>query len=92
MNRRSLGALIALNLALSAALALITLASPSPAEAQLGGPRPQYTMIAGAATGRDNQAMIYIIETTTGRVLATFFNSANNRFEVMASRDVSGDL
>ena len=92
MNRRSLGALIALNLALTAALALVTLSTPAPAQAQLGAMRAQYTMIAGAASGRDNQQMIYIIEINTGRVMAAFFNTANNQVEVMATRDLGGDV
>ncbi len=81
MNKQSLGALIALNVVLVVALALVGL-SPQPAAAQ-AFVRPQYAMISGAVPGRV-EAAIYIVELNSARVAAVIFRSSDNTFEVQA--------
>lgn len=90
MNKRSLGALIALNLVLLVALVVVGL-TPQPAAAQFAA-RGDYMMIAGAVAGREAQASVYIIERNTQRMLALMFRSSDNQFEVIAGRDVAGDV
>jgi hypothetical protein len=34
---------------------------------------------------------VYIVEQTTARMIALFFNSANNTVQYIAARDLSGD-
>ena len=89
MNKRSLTALIALNVVLVAALAVVNLA-PQPASAQ-SFVRAQYMMVAGDAVGRPEQ-VIYIIEVTTGRVAAIIFNGSNNTFDILDGRNLTSDL
>lgn len=92
MNMRSLGALVALNLVLLAAL-MATVLMPGNAQAQLGAlSKPQYLMVAGDVTGRRSQAAVYIIETTTAKMAAIFYNSANNRIEVIGGRELGPDV
>jgi hypothetical protein len=90
MNKRSLGALVALNVVLVVALALVTLL-PQPAAAQAFG-RSQYIMVAGNVVGRDQESMIYIIDVSTGRVAAIIFRGADNTFEPIAGRNILDDL
>lgn len=92
MNMRSLGALVALNLVLLAAL-MATVLMPSKAEAQLGAlAKPQYLMVAGDVTGRRQQAAVYVIETNTAKMAAIFFNSGTNRIEVVGGREIGPDV
>lgn len=90
MNRKTLGALIALNVVLLAGLAAVVL-SPKQAQAQ-GFGRANYLMIAGDITGREQQAAIYVIETNSGRMISLIFNGSNNTWEVIGSREVGRDL
>ena len=89
MNKRSLGALIVLNLVLVVAIAVVSL-SPQPAAAQLGGIN-DYVMIAGQVSDRNNQNVVYIVQTNTQRMIAVIFNSSNNTFDVIAGRDLAND-
>ncbi len=89
MNRRSLGALIALNLVLVIALAMVSLTA-QPAAAQFGG-GSDYIMISGQVTGRQSQNVVYVVETNSARMIALFFNSANNQLSVIAGRDLGRD-
>lgn len=82
MNRQTLGALVALNLVLVLALAVVGM-TPQPAAAQ-NFVRPQYMMISGDVPGRV-EATIYVVELSTSRVAAIIFRSADNRFEVLAN-------
>jgi hypothetical protein len=91
MNKRSLAALIALNVLLLVALA-VTLATPEPAQAQFGAAGRQYLMIAGEVAGRSSQAAVYIIDTQSTRMVAVLFNSNNNTFEFVAGRTVGDDV
>ncbi len=89
MNRRSLGALIALNLVLVIALAMVSLTA-QPAAAQFGG-GSDYIMISGRVTGRQSQNVVYVVETNSARMIALFFNSANNQLSVIGGRDLGRD-
>lgn len=89
MNKQSLGALLALNGVLLAALAVIGL-TPQPAPAQQFV-RSQYIMVAGDVVGRAEQA-IYVIELNTGRVAALIFNGSNKTLEPVDGRSILNDL
>ena len=89
MTHRSLAVLIVLNVVLLAGLTS-TVFSPAPAEAQFGGGR-QYTMIAGQATGRSGQSVIYITDLTTGRIATLFYNGSSKEFEFFRGRNIGSD-
>ena len=89
MNKQSLGALIALNVVLLAALIVVNLA-PQRATAQ-GFGRAQYIMVAGDVVGRSEQ-VVYVIEVNSGRVAALLFNGSNNTREILDGRNISNDL
>lgn len=89
MNRRSLAALVTVNAALLAAL-VVTLFSPQPAHGQFGA-ASQYTMIAGQSQLRNDQAIVYVIDTRSGALVSLLFNAANNRLEPVGSRVLSQD-
>jgi len=89
MDRRSLAALITLNLVLVISLAAVSL-SPQPAVAQFGGGR-EYLMLAGEAVGRTSQNVVYIADTSSQILAAIIFNSSNNKFELVARRDLQND-
>ena len=91
MNHRSLSALVALNVALLAAL-VVVLFSPRVDAQGIGGSAGQYLAIAGDVQGRAQQAAVYIVDRSTGRLAVIFFNTSNNNLEVMGSRNVGEDL
>ncbi|MCC5831348.1 MAG: hypothetical protein JJU36_18065 [Phycisphaeraceae bacterium] len=81
MSRRTLAALVALNLALAAMLGVLHLSSQE-ASAQFGTRVPNhYKMIAGSTHQRGNQQVVYIIEEQSQRAVGLFFNSQDNRWE-----------
>jgi hypothetical protein len=90
MTQRSLAVLIVLNLILLAALS-VTVVSPTPASAQFGA-RSQFTMIAGAATGRSGQSVIYIVDLASSRIAPIFYNSSSKKFEFFTGRTISEDM
>lgn len=90
MTHRSLAALIVLNVVLLAALS-VTVLNPTPAEAQFGG-RANFTMIAGQATGRDSQSVIYITDLSSGKIAPIFYNASNNKIQIFGGRNISDDL
>ena len=93
MTHRSLAALIVLNVVLFAGL-VVTFLGPAPREAsaQFGGGQ-QYTMIAGTVSGGADQAAVYIMDISTGRLAAVRFNSANSKFEGgVAGRAIAEDI
>jgi hypothetical protein len=90
MNKRSLGALVALNIALLVALAVVALV-PQPAAAQAGFVRSQYITVAGDASGRQEQA-IYVIEINTGKIAALIYNSGNKSLDAIDGRSILDDL
>ena len=89
MTRKSLGALIVLNLVLLLGLAAVTVPTPQ-AEAQVRR-GSAYIMIAGQVTGRDSQNAVYITELNSGKMAAMFFNGANEKVEWIAGRDLTKD-
>ena len=89
MNRRSLAALILVNAVLLAAL-VTSLASPQAAQAQFGG-GSQYLMISGASQVRNDQAVVYVVDTRSGAIVSLIYSSANNRIEPLGGRLISQD-
>ena len=92
MLKRAPRSLIALNVVLLIALGIVLALPQSPAPGQSRRGRGNYTMIAGAVTGRDNQAGIYIVETKSFQMAAIMFDSRANRFQIMANRNMFADL
>ena len=90
MNKRSLGALIALNVALLAAVLAVTV-MPQPAAAQLKG-RDRYAMVSGKSIGRSSQDVVYVMNLTNGQVIAFLYESVNKRVTVVGGMDFSADL
>lgn len=90
MNKRSLGVLVALNALLLIGLAVVSLTS-QPAVAQFGM-RGDYAMIAGQATGRDDQAAVYILELKSQKMIALMFDSRNKKLQTIAGRVVGNDM
>jgi hypothetical protein len=91
MNKRSLGALIALNLVLLAGLVLTALA-PRTAQAQgFAANRASYIMLPGQISGREGQSAVYIVELTTGRMVALIYSSATEQIELLDGRDLARD-
>ena len=86
MSKRSLPALIAPNVVLLLALALVSL-SPSPAQAQ-GFAAARFLMVSGPTTGRSQQDVIYVIEMNSARVLAAFYNSGTDTWEVIGGANM----
>jgi hypothetical protein len=91
MNRKSLGALVALNVVLLMALVVVSL-TPSRTQAQLGGAAGQYVMLAGEAVGQRNMNAIYITELTSARMVVVMFNGGNEKLDVIAGRDLKMDV
>jgi len=90
MNKRSFGALIALNVVLLAALTLVSL-TPRQATAQLRRPG-EYLMIPGESRGRPQENMIYLLELNTSRMIAVTFNSSNNQLSTWGVRVLADDV
>ena len=91
MNKRSLGALVALNLALLGSVVALALTPPQAAQAQVLQPR-QYMMVAGRTRQRDNQDIVYIIELNSARIAALIYNGNNDQWEVPAVVEAAPDL
>ncbi len=86
---KPLQALLALNLVLLAAVALVML-TPSPAPAQFAG--VQYIMVAGQSTGRTQQDSIYVIELNSARCISLFYNGSSDNVEIMGGTDMVRDI
>ena len=78
MDRRTLRALVALNVVLLVALVLIGL-TPAPAQGQYS--RAEYIMVSGKVVGRTQQSAVYILDLSNARIAAVMFNSSNDKFE-----------
>jgi hypothetical protein len=89
MNRKSLPALVALNVVLLIAVVLITL-TPQPVQAQFG--RSSFLMISGEVVGQRQRNVVYIIDTSTAKMITVMFNSANDKLEIIAGRDLAQDF
>lgn len=90
MTHRSLAVLIVLNVVLVAALS-VTVFNPQSAEAQLGASR-QFTMISGAATGRDSQSVVYIVDLASSNVVPVFYNGSSKKFEFFTGATITDDM
>lgn len=91
MNRKSVHALVVLNLVLLVALFVIGL-SPAPATAQGLGGGPEFLMIAGKSQIRDNVSTIYLVELQSAQMLAIQFDTRNDSLEVVGARSLSADF
>jgi len=91
MNRKSLGALVALNAVLLMALVIVSL-TPARTHAQLGGAAGNYVMLAGEVTGQKTMNAIYITELTSARMVVVMYNGGNEKLEVIAGRDLKADV
>ena len=78
MNRKTLRALLTLNVVLLVALVLVGL-TPQPAQGQFA--RSEYIMVAGRVVGRDQQAAVYILDLATAKIAAVMYNSSSDKFE-----------
>ncbi|MAE64814.1 MAG: hypothetical protein CMJ18_11150 [Phycisphaeraceae bacterium] len=90
MNKRSLGALIALNIVLLAGLLIVTL-TPQTAQAQRRG-RSHYTMISGRTNQKSSYDIVYLINVDTAQLAALMYEEPNDRFVRVGRYDFSGDL
>ena len=83
--------LIALNSALLAVLALVSL-SPA-ARAQRSGPQRTpgtYTMVSGRITGSTPHA-VYLVDSTNQEMLTLLWNQSNHGMDVVGYRDINAD-
>lgn len=91
MNKKSLGGLLVLNLALIMTLALLAV-SPDPVEAQIGGRRPgDYVMVAGKALGI-RESVIYITDLNNGIMLAIRYDVARKSMAPVGFRPIATDF
>lgn len=91
MNRKTLNALIALNVVLIGALAILGLTPTPQADAQGIGRTPEYMMVAGDTFGREEQT-IYIVELSTARMVGVIYRGNDKVLEVIGGRDLASDL
>ena len=91
MNKRSLRALIVLNLVLLGAL-LFSVVSPDAAFGQRRRGGDRYVMISGMTEQRTDFDVIYVMNVDTNRVAAITYESNNDRFKVIAGHDLTRDL
>jgi len=90
MNKRSLGALVALNIVLLVALAVVSI-SPQPANAQVGLRQSEFIMVSGIVRGRQQQAVVYIIDLSTGQMVAIFHDANTGKSSFIAARNMASD-
>ncbi|MFP4144135.1 MAG: hypothetical protein ACOCTI_01185 [Phycisphaeraceae bacterium] len=90
MNAQTLPTLILLNVILLAALAVALLQAPE-AKAQL--PRGnRYAMVSGEHPDTEDSDVVYIVNLTTGQVVALSFDYGDQEFEYLTARDIPGDI
>ncbi len=91
MNRKSLGALVALNVVLLLALMFVALAPTQQAHAQFA--QQAYIMI--AAKGKNipqGRHIIYITELSSAKMVAMIYDSQKETFDWVAGRPLANDL
>lgn len=91
MRKKSLPALIVLNVILLAAVAALWLIPAPEAQAQLGARGNEYVMISGEVNGR-NEDVIYILETTSARMAAVMYMSGTDNFTVIDGTNIANDV
>ena len=92
MNRKSLGGLIVLNVALLFVLGLLSFA-PNTAEAQLGAGRRagDYVMVAGRVQGKQTSTL-YITDLNNGTMIAVNYDQNAKALVPLGGRNVSADF
>ncbi len=90
MNRKSLGGLVVLNVALMMVLSLLTF-SPQPVEAQLGGRAGDYIMVAGQTPGKTNST-VYVTDLNSGTMLAITYDVNARALVPVGARRVTADF
>lgn len=91
MNRKSLGGLIVLNVALIFVLGLLSFA-PTTAEAQLGrGAGGDYIMVGGRVQGKINST-VYITDLNTGTMIAVNYDQSARALTPVGGRNLSADF
>jgi hypothetical protein len=60
-----------------------------PTQAQIGGAKIDISAVAGNANG---QSIIYLLDVSSGALVAQRVDSANNRTDIVAKRNVGADL
>jgi len=91
MNRRSIAALIAVNVVLLIAVLVVTTA-PQPAQGQIGLTGAEYIMVSGPVTGRNQQDAVYLIELRTARMVGFFFNGSDRSLQMIDAVDMTPDF
>ncbi len=92
MNKRSLGALLALNVALLAAYLVVSIIQPRTAEAQVTDRAGEYLMVAGDVRGQKPE-VLYVIEQRTRAMSGLIYRSTNDRWEpFQEGRNVGNDV
>ena len=89
MNRRSLAALIVLNLVLVFALVLSSLTTEQTFADEFGRPGGNYTMIAGKISGRSKNDGVYIIRIKDGKTIAAYYDGSSKKFKAVRGVDLS---
>ncbi len=91
MNRKTLGALAALNAVLVLAITAVTLV-PSTAQGQFSGGGGDYTMIAAQRSGQSSH-VVHIFDTKRGVTISVEpSQKGRGDLNVIAFRDLSGDF
>ena len=90
MNRKSLGGLVVLNVALLVALGLLTF-TPQPAKAQLGGRAGDYLMVSGATPGK-TEATVYITDMNNGLMMAVQYDQNRKSIQAVGFRSLAADF
>ncbi len=90
MNRKTLGGLIVLNIALLVALGVLTVTPP--AEAQFAGPRAgDYVMLSTITPGRPNYETVIITDMNNSAMLGLYYEVSRKRFVPVAFRNIAED-
>lgn len=91
MNRRTTGRLVALNAALLAILAIVTLAPPLVASGQQATrARGRYTMVGGEIQGGNSNA-IYVLDAANQEMVALRWDDSRKTLLGIGYRDLNDD-
>ena len=89
MNRRSLAALVVLNIVLVLALVLSSFTSEQTFAQEFGNNGGSYTMIAGKISGRSKNDGVYIIRVYDGKTIAAYYDGSSRKFKTIRGVDLS---
>jgi hypothetical protein len=89
MARWLIAGLIVLNLVLGVAVYL-RLGGERAAQAQIGGARGDYSVVAG--NGSNNTSIVYILDASTGRLLALRTDPVNHKVDYAGGKIITTDL